>query len=77
MGKIAFLFPGQGAQYVGMAKDVIENSESSKTIAKSAEEAINFDLTKIMFDGPVDELKANKYYSACNIFHSVLLSKLI
>jgi [acyl-carrier-protein] S-malonyltransferase len=77
MGKIAFLFPGQGAQYVGMAKDVIDNSESSKTIAKSAEEAINFDLTKIMFDGPVDELKQTSITQPAIFLHSVLLSKLI
>ncbi|MBL1214121.1 MAG: ACP S-malonyltransferase [Ignavibacteriae bacterium] len=77
MGKIAFLFPGQGAQYVGMAKDVVENSESSKELVKNAEEAINFDLTKIMFDGPVDDLKQTSVTQPAIFLHSVLLTKII
>ncbi|SHJ65913.1 ACP S-malonyltransferase [Tepidibacter formicigenes] len=52
MGKIAFVFPGQGSQYVGMGKDIYENYESARKIFDKANEVLHMDLKSIMFEGP-------------------------
>jgi [acyl-carrier-protein] S-malonyltransferase len=57
MGKIAFVFPGQGAQAVGMGKDIYESDEAAKRIFKRADEALGYSLSSIIFDGPEAELK--------------------
>ncbi|MEJ8553706.1 ACP S-malonyltransferase [Tepidibacter sp. Z1-5] len=56
MGKIAFVFPGQGSQYVGMGKDVYENYEVSKKIFDKADEVLHMNLKSLMFEGPDEEL---------------------
>ncbi|MDO5707693.1 MAG: ACP S-malonyltransferase [Andreesenia angusta] len=57
MKNIAFLFPGQGAQYIGMGKSLYENFDIAKKIVETTEEIIGFDLKKIIFDGDEEELK--------------------
>lgn len=57
MGKIAFVFPGQGAQSVGMAKDVYESVPSSRKIIDQADKILGFSLSSMMFEGPEQELK--------------------
>ncbi|MFC7679747.1 ACP S-malonyltransferase [Paenibacillus sp. GCM10028914] len=57
MGKIAFIFPGQGAQSVGMAKDVFDGIPASRQVIESADKALGFSLSSIIFDGPDQELK--------------------
>lgn len=57
MGKIAFVFPGQGAQSVGMAKDVFEEVPASRKVIETADETLGFSLSSIIFDGPDQELK--------------------
>lgn len=56
MSKIALVFPGQGAQYVGMGKDIYENYQTAKDIFDKANEVLHMDLKSIIFDGPEDEL---------------------
>ncbi len=56
MGKIGFLFSGQGSQYIGMGKDLIEKYKSSKDIFDEADEALDMDLTKMVTEGNQEEL---------------------
>lgn len=57
MSKIAFVFPGQGAQYVGMGKDIVENFEIADEIFGIASKAVGYDMKKLCFEGPEEELK--------------------
>lgn len=57
MGKIAFIFPGQGAQSVGMGRDVYESHPESRRIFEAADEALGFPLSEIIFQGPDEDLK--------------------
>ena len=54
--KIAFLFPGQGAQYVGMGKDLVESCSQAKAIFDKADKVLGFSLSRLCFEGPVEEL---------------------
>jgi [acyl-carrier-protein] S-malonyltransferase len=54
--KIAFIFPGQGSQYVGMAKEFIENFPESKDVFDQASAALGYDLVRLCMDGPVEKL---------------------
>ena len=77
MTKAGFLFPGQGAQYVGMAKDLYENSVEVREMIKTANDALNINLSDIMFSGPEEKLKQTEYTQPAIFLHSVVLSSLI
>lgn len=59
MSKIAFIYPGQGAQAVGMGKDFYEKSPLSRTIFDQASEAVNLDLKKLCFEEMIFWTKQN------------------
>ena len=56
MRRIAFIFPGQGAQYVGMGKDIVEKYEIAADIFTKASNAVGYDMKKLCFEGPEEEL---------------------
>ncbi len=71
----AYVFPGQGAQFVGMGKDLYENSPMAKTLFDQANEILGFNITDIMFGGTDEELKQTKVTQPAIFLHSVLLAK--
>ncbi|PKL81846.1 MAG: [acyl-carrier-protein] S-malonyltransferase [Ignavibacteriae bacterium HGW-Ignavibacteriae-3] len=77
MSKKAFIFPGQGSQYVGMAKDLFENSVEAKEMIKTAEDAIGISLSHIMFNGPEESLKQTDVTQPAIFLHSVVLGSII
>lgn len=77
MSKKAFIFPGQGSQYVGMAKDLYENSVEVKEMIKTADDAIGVSLSKVMFDGPEESLKLTNNTQPAIFLHSVVAFSII
>lgn len=71
----AYVFPGQGAQFVGMGKDLYENSELAKELFEKANEILGFRITDIMFDGTDEALKQTKVTQPAVFLHSVILAK--
>lgn len=77
MAKRALIFPGQGAQYIGMAKDIAENSESARKMISNAEEIMGIPISEYMFSGPVDVLKQTDITQPAIYLHSLLLFQLM
>lgn len=71
----AYVFPGQGAQFTGMGKDLYENSAVAKDLFEKANEILGFRITDIMFEGTADELKETKVTQPAVFLHSVILAK--
>lgn len=71
----AFVFPGQGAQFVGMGKDLYDNSPLAKDMFLKANDILGFDITSLMFEGTPDDLKQTKVTQPAVFIHSVLAAK--
>jgi len=71
MGKIAFIFSGQGAQYPGMGKDLYENFEVSKQVFLDANSALGFDVKALCFEGPKEELNKTENTQPCILTVSI------
>nr|WP_315245349.1 ACP S-malonyltransferase [uncultured Flavobacterium sp.] len=71
----AYVFPGQGAQFTGMGKDLYETSPLAKELFEKANEILGFRITDIMFEGTAEELKETKVTQPAVFLHSVILAK--
>ncbi len=70
----AYVFPGQGAQFSGMGKDLYENSSLAKELFHQANEILGFEITKTMFEGTDEELKQTKVTQPAIFLHSTILA---
>ena len=73
--KKAYVFPGQGSQFPGMAKDLYESNPTAKEMLEKANEVLGFRITDIMFNGTPEELKATKVTQPAVFLHSTVLAK--
>ena len=73
--KKAYVFPGQGAQFSGMGKDLYDNVPQAKELFDKANEILGFDITEIMFNGTAEELKQTKVTQPAVFLHSVILAQ--
>ena len=73
----AYVFPGQGAQFTGMGKDLYDNSPLAKELFEQANEILGFEITKIMFEGSADDLKQTNVTQPAVFLHSVILAKVL
>ena len=73
----AYVFPGQGAQFTGMGKDLFDNSELAKSLFKQANDSLGFDITRIMFEGEKEELTQTKVTQPAIFLHSAILAKVL
>jgi len=71
----AYVFPGQGAQFTGMGKDLYEQSPLAKELFENANEILGFRITDIMFEGTAEQLKETKVTQPAVFLHSVVLAK--
>lgn len=73
----AYVFPGQGAQFVGMGKDLYNNSPLAKEMFDKANKILGFNITELMFDGTDEDLRQTKVTQPAIFLHSVILSKVL
>ncbi len=74
---IAYVFPGQGAQYIGMGKDLYDQSSKAKDLFNKANKILKFKITDIMFAGTEEELKQTNVTQPAIFLHSVILASLL
>jgi len=75
--KIAYVFPGQGAQYSGMGKDMYEQSEQARAMFDNANDILGFSITDIMFAGAEEDLKQTKVTQPAIFLHSVVMAAMM
>jgi [acyl-carrier-protein] S-malonyltransferase len=71
----AYVFPGQGAQFVGMGQDLYENTDLGKELFQKANELLGFNITEVMFGGSDEDLKQTKVTQPAIFLHSVILAR--
>lgn len=77
MGKVAFIFPGQGAQYVGMGKDFVEKFSLANEVFEEANESLNMDIKKICLEGPEEELIKTENTQPAILTTSIAMMKVL
>jgi [acyl-carrier-protein] S-malonyltransferase len=73
----AYIFPGQGAQFVGMGKDLYEQSEKGRALFEQANDILGFRITDIMFEGTDEDLKQTRVTQPAIFLHSVILANVL
>lgn len=77
MKKIGFLFPGQGSQYVGMAKDLYDAFPEGKSVFARASGILGYDISEIMFNGPLEKLTQTRICQPAIFLHTTILVELL
>jgi [acyl-carrier-protein] S-malonyltransferase len=75
MATTAFVFPGQGSQYVGMAKDFFENDAPSRALVEEADRILGTSLSSVLFDGPEDLLRQTHNTQPAIFLHSMVVAQ--
>lgn len=73
----SYVFPGQGAQYVGMGKDMYDRFEEAKSLFEKASEILGFRITDLMFEGTEEDLRQTRVTQPAIFLHSVILAKML
>ena len=73
----AYIFPGQGAQFSGMGKDLYDASAEAKVLFEQANDILGFSITEVMFSGSDEDLKQTKVTQPAIFLHSVIMVKVL
>src|ERR1700690_1443075 len=77
MSRTAYIFPGQGSQYVGMGKSLYEQSATARELYRQADEILGYALSTICFEGPEERLKQTNVTQPAIFLHSIILTRLM
>ena len=77
MVKIAFVFPGQGSQFVGMGKDFYDHYSEARNLFEEANEILQYDISRICFNGPDDTLRLTENTQPALLIHSIMALKIL